>query len=87
MAYQLRDDERLLDISASELAPGDVVIEDGVPLVVEEEPLTMHRGLGMFDEFELLIGVRVRALAAPARAFLTRRPEERVRVSRSSAQR
>lgn len=45
---------------ACELIPGDVVDAVGEQLLVIEEPLSVHRGLGLFDEFELLVNVTFR---------------------------
>jgi hypothetical protein len=46
-------------LAAADLSVGDVVVEGEARLEVIEDPITMHRGKGLFDEFELLVGVRV----------------------------
>lgn len=51
--------------AACDLHIGDVVIEGDLRLEVLEEPLTMHRGNGPFDAFELLVGVRIATGAGP----------------------
>jgi hypothetical protein len=43
-----------------------VVVEGDARLEVIEDPMTMHRGIGLFDEFELFVGVRVAPRGAPS---------------------
>jgi hypothetical protein len=42
-----------------ELRAGDIVRIGSEQLLVTAEPMTMHRGLGLFDDFALLVGIEV----------------------------
>jgi hypothetical protein len=42
------------------LREGDIIRVGSEWMLVADEPLTMHRGLGLFDDFALLIEVEVR---------------------------
>ncbi|MDQ6730743.1 MAG: hypothetical protein M3022_10665 [Actinomycetota bacterium] len=54
---------------AVEVAPGDVLLLEGERVLVLDEPVLMHRGLGLFDELELLVGVTVAGLSGVPRRF------------------
>lgn len=75
-------DERIERVSPGELAPGDLVLVESEPARVLEEPMAMHRGLGLFDEFQMLVGVRLQR-RDPARLELrVWAPDARVPVRR-----
>jgi hypothetical protein len=46
-------------VSPTELADGDVVLDGELCLRIIGEPQTMHTGLGLFDEFQLMIRTEV----------------------------
>ena len=52
-------DDHFIPIRALELAPDDVILVKEGLVRVTSEPETVHRGLSLFDEFELLVGLRV----------------------------
>ena len=72
-----------IDVAPSELAPGDIVLVNGTRARVSEEVMTMHRGLGPFDDFQLLIGARIDWIGQPGSTLWTWRPTERVAVLRT----
>ena len=68
-------------VPVQEVRPGDALVLEREDLVVAGEPVTMHAGLGLFDELALFVGVPVRA--GSGRAVLRRfAPGELVRVRR-----
>ncbi len=73
-------------LRALELARNDIIRFDDRCMRVLDEPETIHRGLGLFDEFQLLVGVRCVDAARPsAREYLVLDPEETVTVRRAAA--
>jgi hypothetical protein len=59
--------------SAGQLRTGDVIrTPDGAPAEVLCEPLTAHHGWSPFDEFELLVLVRLRELSPGSKSAYVR---------------
>jgi hypothetical protein len=54
-------DEDAVATPVCELRPGDIIWLGAERLLVAEEPVTIHRGLGLFDDFALFIGVEVQS--------------------------
>jgi hypothetical protein len=69
---------------AAMLCAGDRVrTPEGDEVEVLRDPLTMHRGWSLFDDFELLVLVRVRGLAPDAEPEDVRwRPDQPIEVLR-----
>ena len=73
----------LAEIAPSELLPGDVILVGSDTWArVLEEAMTMHRGLGMFDDFQLLVGARIELPDHSGSQLWTWKPDERVPVRR-----
>ena len=69
----------------AELQPGDLVyVGDEAPRFVLDEPLAVHRGLGIFDEFRLLVGTRLQFEGAALVEFWTWEQSELLNVQRHS---
>ena len=56
-------------LSPGDLQPGDLVLLDGQRVRVLTEPLTSHRGLGVFDEFRIMLGVQIEVPGTSKAAF------------------
>jgi hypothetical protein len=73
---------QLHDLPPAELKPGDLVLLDRERLRVLDEPLTVHRGLGMFDEFKVMAGVYLQRPGEAKAAFHTWELDARLDVLR-----
>ena len=71
-------------LSPSELRPGDLVQVDATWVCVIDEAMTMHRGMGIFDDFELLVGARVKPVDSETSTLRTWQPTDRVLVRRTA---
>ncbi len=49
-------------VAPTEIEEGDLIIDGSMLLRVVSEPHTMHSGLGLFDDFRVLIRVEVEDL-------------------------
>ena len=68
-----------------ELQPGDLVyVGAEEPGLVLDEPLAVHRGLGIFDEFRILVGTRLQFEGAARVVFWTWEQTELLNVQRHS---
>lgn len=74
-------------LSPSELRPGDLVQVDVTWVYVIDEAMTMHRGMGIFDDFELLVGARVRPVDSETSTLRTWQPTDQVLVRRTATTR
>lgn len=81
-----RSDRRVrhttLRLAPEELRPGDTVVIGSESAIVVSEPLIVHRGLGMFDELQLLIGASVRFAGAGKSEFQVWEPSASLEVHR-----
>jgi hypothetical protein len=78
----VRSEKPLIELAPFELMPGDLVFVDAGWACVLDEPMTMHRGLGMFDDFQLFVGTRVEFSGKAGSQAWTWHPTERVQVRR-----
>lgn len=74
--------EQTLLLAPAELLPGDLVLVNATWARVVDEPMTMHRGLGMFDDFQLLVGTRIEFVGESVSQTWTWQPTDRVQVRR-----
>jgi hypothetical protein len=72
----------LIELAPSELMPGDLVLVNEAWARVLDEAMTMHRGMGMFDEFQLLVGTRIEFVGKSGEQAWTWRRTDRVQVRR-----
>lgn len=72
----------LIELAPSELMPDDLVFVAGVWARVLGEAMTMHRGLGMFDDFQLFVGARIDFGDRAVSRTWTWTPTDRVQVRR-----
>jgi hypothetical protein len=58
---QLTADQKALteEVAPTEVEQGDLVVEGSRVLRVTGEPQTMHSGLGLFDDFRIMIRAEV----------------------------
>jgi hypothetical protein len=75
---------QLVELSPSELLPDDLVLVNANWARVIDEAMTMHRGLGMFDDFQLLVGARIEFAGQPGARVWTWKPADRVQVRRGA---
>jgi hypothetical protein len=76
-----RPDQRGIAEPVCALRAGDVVRIGAEQLLVTADPMTMHRGLGLFDDFALFIGIDVqRADGGAPRRRLVLEPDTPVVV-------
>lgn len=73
----------LAELAPSELLPGDVILVRCAWARVLEEAMTMHRGLGMFDEFQILVGTRIEFLDHPGPQLWSWGADDHVLVRRA----
>lgn len=71
-------------LRAFELARYDVIRLEDRPMRLLDDPETVHRGLGLFDDFQLLVGMRCVDARSPDAGpeYLVLDPEETVLVYR-----
>lgn len=73
----------MVDVPALDVRPGDALVDEQSGVIVTGEPVTMHAGLGLFDEPELYVGLPVHAQGQ--RPILRRfAPDQLVRVRRAA---
>jgi hypothetical protein len=75
-------DLQLHDLPPARLKPGDLVLLHRERFRVLDEPVTVHRGLGMFDEFKLMAGVYLQRPGEAKAAFHTWELDARLEVLR-----
>ena len=73
-----------MELAPSELLPGDLVLINTTWARVLDEAMTMHRGLGMFDDFQLLVGARIEFVGKLGSRTWMWRPTDRVQVRRAT---
>jgi hypothetical protein len=73
----------VIELAPSDLLAGDLVLVDGNWARVLTEAMTMHRGLGMFDDFQVFVGTRIEFVGTPGSQAWTWEPTDRVRVRRA----
>lgn len=75
-------DTPLIEVAPSEILPDDLVLVSGTWARVVGEAMTMHRGLGMFDDFEILVGAQVEFLGQAGSKLCAWKPGDLVPVRR-----
>ena len=78
--------EVTIRIGASEICPGDhVLVSDGAWVRVVDSVMTMHRGLGPFDDFHIFLGAHVEFPEQEGAHIHTWELHDRVTIRRSFA--
>jgi hypothetical protein len=54
-----KSNSRIERISPTEVEAGDLIIDGSTSLRVLSEPYSMHKGLGLFDDFQMMIRAEV----------------------------
>lgn len=72
----------MTELAPFEIVPGDLVLVRGTWARVLGEPMTMHRGLGPFDDFQILVGAQIEFLHRASSELWVWDPTDRVPVRR-----
>jgi hypothetical protein len=72
----------VIELAPSELLPGDLVRVHAAWARVLDEPMTVHRGLGIFDDLQILVGASIEFIGHPGSELWTWDPNDRVPVRR-----
>ena len=74
--------EKSIELAPSELMPDDLVLVSATWARVLDEAMTMHRGLGMFDDFQVFVGARIEFVGQAGPRVWQWAPGDRVHVRR-----